>query len=189
MTPNDALLPEDEKQNKRSPYPRLTDDELEDLTHRGELGPQLVLCLDLRDAREEISFLRARVVTLESRAPSDAGLHNQGENSHGVDVGYFARELDALSKSLPNRTKKELNRYLIRLAEIVGPSDAGLLREAAETAIQEAAQAGYHLGLDAGTGRIDFIQGPEELLMAIEFYKKCFRAPLTTPTPTPDKAE
>jgi hypothetical protein len=42
----------------------------------------------------------------------------------GVDVGYFSRELDALKKSLPNRTPVELHRYLLRLAAIVEPAQA-----------------------------------------------------------------
>lgn len=41
------------------------------------------------------------------------------ENKYGVDVAYFRKELNLLKRSLPNRTKSELYRYLIKLAEIV----------------------------------------------------------------------
>jgi len=45
-------------------------------------------------------------------------------NQWGVDVSYFSRELDALKRSLPNRTPGELHRYLLRLAAIVEPAQA-----------------------------------------------------------------
>lgn len=43
------------------------------------------------------------------------------KNRYGVDVSYFKRELNSLSKSLPNRTPEELHRYLLRLADVVKP--------------------------------------------------------------------
>ena len=42
-------------------------------------------------------------------------------NRYGVDVSYFEKELAALSRSLPNRTPAELERYLIRLAKVARP--------------------------------------------------------------------
>jgi len=43
------------------------------------------------------------------------------ENRYGVDVEYFKKELAALSRSLPNRTPDELDRYLRRLADVAKP--------------------------------------------------------------------
>jgi hypothetical protein len=43
-------------------------------------------------------------------------------NRYGVDVPYFKKELAALSKSLPDRTPKELYRYLIALSKVALPT-------------------------------------------------------------------
>lgn len=45
------------------------------------------------------------------------------KNKHGLDVSYFKKELQRLTKSLPNRTPDELWRYLMQLAKIVEPDD------------------------------------------------------------------
>jgi len=50
-------------------------------------------------------------------------------NRYGVDVSYFAKELSALSKSLPDRTPDELSRYLIRLSEVAKPLEAAERRK------------------------------------------------------------
>ena len=42
-------------------------------------------------------------------------------NRFGVDVSYFSKELKRLEKSLQNRTRDELHRYLVSLAKIVEP--------------------------------------------------------------------
>jgi hypothetical protein len=43
-------------------------------------------------------------------------------NKYGVDVPYFTKELAALSRSLPDRTPDELERYLLRLSEVAKKS-------------------------------------------------------------------
>ena len=45
------------------------------------------------------------------------------KNRYGVDVSYFKKELSLLSRSLPNRTPEELQRYLVRLSEVAAPQD------------------------------------------------------------------
>jgi len=50
-------------------------------------------------------------------------------NRYGVDVPYFTKELAALSRSLPDRTPDELNRYLLRLAEVAKPLKAAERRK------------------------------------------------------------
>jgi len=42
-------------------------------------------------------------------------------NEYGVDVAYFKKELTTLLQSLPNRPPEELQRYLLRLAEVAAP--------------------------------------------------------------------
>lgn len=52
-------------------------------------------------------------------------------NRYGVDVPYFIKELAALSRSLSDRTPDELNRYLLRLAEVAKPlksTDTAMLK-------------------------------------------------------------
>ena len=39
-------------------------------------------------------------------------------NRYGVDTDYFAKELKALIRSLDDRTPEELQRYLLRLADV-----------------------------------------------------------------------
>jgi hypothetical protein len=43
------------------------------------------------------------------------------KNRYYVDIDYFKKELAALSQSLENRTPEELQRYLIRLANVARP--------------------------------------------------------------------
>ena len=47
------------------------------------------------------------------------------KNRYGVDVSYFRKELDALSRSLQNRPPEELARYLKTLAKVAEPVNTG----------------------------------------------------------------
>jgi hypothetical protein len=43
------------------------------------------------------------------------------KNRYHVDIDYFKKELAALSQSLENRTPEELQRYLMKLADVAKP--------------------------------------------------------------------